>query len=376
MLYKDPCVFAVGNDYEIAFNTTSFGIAWVEVGEKKYMSASGGLMISETLIHKVTVPMKALDEAKGYRVCFRALPERKPYFPELQALETRTYTFRPIDQTRPVRAYMLADTHSRVDEPTRAAQAFGEIDLLILAGDIPAESKTYEDIRAIYDLTSNCTRGEIPVIFARGNHDYRGRLATELTRYIGTRNQNTFFTFRLGSLWGIVLDCGEDKNDDHIEYGGLIDCHNMRLAETEFLKDVIARAGEEYLAPGVTTRIAISHLPFMLKEIEDGHPDFNIETGIFSEWTDLLNQMQLDFMLSGHMHRLSAHKVNAETLRMNARFPVVVGSAVYTGKTACPFPAHENATFLCTGMTFSENEIQFVVTDDNGHSSEFFRLSK
>ena len=36
MLYRDPCVFAVEHEYQIAFNTTEFGIAWVEVGGREY----------------------------------------------------------------------------------------------------------------------------------------------------------------------------------------------------------------------------------------------------------------------------------------------------------------------------------------------------
>lgn len=376
MLYRDPCVFVVGNEYQIAFNTTEFGVAWVEVGDKTYRSSFGGLMISETLIHKVSVPMDVLDAAKGYRVCFRALPERRPYFPQLGELQTHEYAFRPVDTSKPVRAYMLADTHSRVEEPTRAVRQFGEVDLLILAGDVPAESKTPEDIRAIYDLTSNAAHGEIPVIFARGNHDYRGRLATELPKYIGTRNGNTWFTFRIGNLWGIALDCGEDKNDDHIEYGGLVDCHNMRLEETQFLKDVIARADEEYLAPGVTTRIAISHLPFMSKRVECDSDEFNIEKEIFTEWTQLLNEMQLDMMLSGHMHNMYVTRPGEEDMRMPANFPVVVGSAVFTGKRVCPYPQHEGASFICTGVTFDKNEITVVSTDDAGHVAPVVKFAK
>ena len=376
MLYRDPCVFVVGNEYQIAFNTTEFGVAWLEVGEKTYRSSFGGLMLSETLIHKITVPMTELDKAKGYRVCFRALPERKPYFPQLGPLQTKDYAFRPVDASRPVRAYMLADTHSRVEEPTRAAKLYGDIDLLIMNGDVPAESKTPEDIRAIFDLTSNASGGEIPVVFARGNHDYRGRLATELTNYIGTMNGNTWFTFRIGSIWGIALDCGEDKNDDNIEYGGMVDCHDMRLAETEYLKDVIARADEEYLAPGVTTRIAVSHLPFMSKRVAAGHEQFDIEKEIFTEWTSLLNEMHLDCMLSGHMHRMYVTHPGDEDMRMPANFPVVVGSAVFNAKHPCEYPQHEGASYICIGVEFAPDAIRITSTDDAGHAAPMAELKK
>ena len=63
MLYGDPCVFAVGDEYQIAFNTKEYGVAWVEVGGQTYRDSRNGLMRSETLVHRVTVHRAALDAA-------------------------------------------------------------------------------------------------------------------------------------------------------------------------------------------------------------------------------------------------------------------------------------------------------------------------
>lgn len=357
MLYGDPCVFAVGNEYQIAFNTREYGVAWVEVDGRAYRDSRNGLMRSETLIHKVALPMAVLDAARRYRVCFRALPVRRPYFPELGELQTRDYAFRPVDESRPFRAFMLADTHSRVDAPCSAAEAFGAVKLLILNGDIPAESKQIEDIRAIYDITSHLTHGEIPVVFARGNHDYRGRLATELPEYIGTRQGETWFTFRMGGLWGIVLDCGEDKRDTDPEYGGLVDCHGMRLQETAFLKDVLRRADEEFRAPGVCKRVAICHMPFPTKQVTMNDEKFTIETELYSEWTQLLNGMDLDMMLCGHMHWPDLVEPGSENMRLSANFPIVIGSAVYEGEIVCRDPEHIGSEYAACGITWSENAL-------------------
>lgn len=105
MLYGTPCVFAVGNEYQIAFNTMEYGVAWVEVGDQTYRNSRNGLMRSETLIHKITLPMDVLNAAGKYCVCFRALPERRPYFPQLGKLQTREYAFRRPDMKRIRYAY-------------------------------------------------------------------------------------------------------------------------------------------------------------------------------------------------------------------------------------------------------------------------------
>ena len=76
MFDKKACVYVVGRDYQILFNTTEHGIAWVEVGGEVYPDEKNGLLRSETLIHRAVVPMDKLDAAREYTVCFRALPER------------------------------------------------------------------------------------------------------------------------------------------------------------------------------------------------------------------------------------------------------------------------------------------------------------
>lgn len=256
--------------------------------------------------------------------------------------------------------------------PCRAAEAFGDIDLLILNGDIPAESKQMEDIRAIYDITSRLTRGEIPVVFARGNHDYRGRLATDLPEYIGTWKGETWFTFRIGKLWGIVVDCGEDKRDTDPEYGGVVDCRGMRLKETEFLRGVIRRQEEEYNAPGVKTRIAISHMPFCTKQVTMNLEKFTIETEIFQEWTVLLNEMKLDAMLCGHMHWLGVVEPGSVDMQWNANFPVIIGAGVYKDRQSCRNKEHLGAEYAGSGLILNDHELRVETVDERGQHNTLF----
>ncbi|MBQ8089005.1 MAG: metallophosphoesterase [Clostridia bacterium] len=322
----DPCVYAVDHEYQIVCCATETGIAWVECGGQIFRDSVGGLMRSESLMHRISLPMDVLDRAGCYTLCFQSLPERRPYFPQLGAVERAEYSFHPLPATGAIRAVMLADTHSMIEAPVRASQSAGTFNLLLLNGDIPAESKRMEDLHAILDIASQLTHGSLPIVFARGNHDYRGRLATELTDYIGTRRGDTFFTFRLGGIWGIVLDCGEDKDDTDIEYGGMVDCHNMRLIETAYIQSVIENADHEYDAPDVTTRIALCHIPFCTETMADEEPKFDIERELFSEWTKLLNCMKLDIMLCGHTHTIEVIERGSKRARYNANFPIIIGS--------------------------------------------------
>ena len=91
MLYRDPCVYIVEHEYQIVFNCLEKGIAWVQGGDRYFRDSTCGLMRSEELVHRICVPMEYLDKACEYTVFFRALPERRPYFPELGKTEQRKY---------------------------------------------------------------------------------------------------------------------------------------------------------------------------------------------------------------------------------------------------------------------------------------------
>ena len=378
MIYKDPCVYAVGNEYQIVINTLEHGMCWVEAGGEKFNDSVGGLIRTETLLHRVSVPMQVLDSAKGYRVCFRALADRKPYFPEPGPLKERFYPFRPVDTAKELNIYMLADTHSQVDAPVRAAGYFGDaLDVLIMNGDIPTASQSHEDIRSIFDITSAVTHGSIPVVFARGNHDYRGRYATDLPMYIGNNNGDTWFTFRLGSLWGMVLDCGEDKEDSCPEYGGMVDCHSMRLKETRFIEGVVADAENEYLAEGVENRLIITHVPFCAECVYCGQEVFNIENELFTGWTQLINRIKPHAMLCGHMHFTRVVLPGTDDMRMGAEFPVVICSEPYLNKGAsCTRPEHAGAKHIGLAVRINNEEIDFTATGDGGTKEKLFSIRK
>jgi hypothetical protein len=175
MLYS-PAVFAVGNFYQIFIPFNCPAIVKVIVGNKEFYDDSNGILRSETTVHKVTVPMKVLDEAAGYTVCFRKMIERKPYFPVSSDERRISFDFRPVPQNKEnINIYLISDTHNMSVEPIAAGRFFGDApDLLILNGDIPDHSGSPENFNTVFAIIDGITYGSIPVIFSRGNHDTRG----------------------------------------------------------------------------------------------------------------------------------------------------------------------------------------------------------
>ncbi len=327
MLKYTPAVFAVGHTYSIMVPVTEPSLFWVEVDGTCYYDEQNGIMRSLCTTHRVSVPMEVLDRAGAYTVCERAIIDRKPYFAETADTVSRTFSFRPIPADH-VRIYHIADTHNSVVAPVAGGVAFGDIDLLVLNGDIPNHSGDIAYFDTIYAIIEGLTHGEIPTVFARGNHDLRGYFAEQIGDHIPNQNGNTYYSFRLGSLWGLVLDCGEDKADWHAEYGLTVACHPFRERQTDYIKSVIAHAAEEYAAPGITHKLIICHNPFTCRH----NPPFDIEEELYTEWATLIREnIHPDLMLCGHMHRTEIHDVGGPLDQRGQPCKMVIGSRVGDG---------------------------------------------
>lgn len=319
ILAQPPSVYAVGRAYRIMVPVRVETLCWCEVGGESYEDESCGILRSSSLTHAVTVPMEALDRAGGYTLCFRVVRQRKPYFSEVSETVRLEVPFRPLPEGR-IRLFMVADAHNRIAAPVAAA---GRPDLLVLNGDVPEDSGRLENFTTIHAIAGQVTRGEVPTVFARGNHDLRGVCAERLAEHTPTQDGRSYYTFRLGTLWGIVLDCGEDKSDDHAEYGHTVCCHAFRRRETAFLRDVVAHADEEYAAVGVTRRLVVCHVPFS-QVLE---PPFDIEQDLYREWCRLLReQVRPHLMLCGHIHDLYVTQPGEGRDHLGQPCPVVVGS--------------------------------------------------
>ncbi len=318
-----PIVYAVGHSYQIMIPVKEPCVMWVRVGDHCYYDDSNGILRSARTTHRMIVPMEVLNEEKQYTVCWRTVPERKPYFTVPGEEETYSSVFRPVGKS-PVRLYHIADAHNRVELPVAAGSYFGgELDLLVLNGDIPNDSGSVENFRNIHEIAGQLTKGEIPVVFSRGNHDMRGIFAEKIEEHTPTDNGRSYFTFRLGHLWGLVLDCAEDKPDKNAEYGFMNCCEDFRRRETDFIRAIIADAANEYDADGVENRIVISHNPFS----ETLRPPFDIEVETYTEWCRLLKEhIKPQLILCGHMHQTYVTHPGDERDHKGQPCPVFVAS--------------------------------------------------
>ncbi len=294
-----PAVFAVEDTYQIVFTTSAKGTAWVEIDGVEYNDTYAGYRTTENRIHKITVPMEALDEAGAYTIYAKAMLLRGPYSSFQGRTISKEYHWRGVDPSDGLQYYAISDVHNIVDTPTRAGSYYGEnLDFLINCGDQVSWIDRTSDLEETFRMCGEITGGQVPVVYARGNHETKGVKADELYYYVGAKGTDYYYTFRLGNVWGVVLDIGEDHADDFVEYYGAAKFDAYRDAQTAFLDEIIANADSEYNAPGVDYRIAVSHIPLTVKYQND-------YAGAWRDaWVERLNQMNLTIAFSGHVHEL------------------------------------------------------------------------
>ena len=355
ILKTKPAVFAVGDFYQIIVPVTKETVMWVRVGENCYYDDSNGILRSAERIHKMSVPGEELEAAGEYTICYRRIIKRKAYFSITGSVKEEKFKFKAVNGERVV-AYHVADAHNMIDEPVACAEKFrkeiGNIDFLILNGDVPEDSGKIKNFDTVYEIVSRITAGEIPTIFSRGNHDTRGVYAENIAEYTPCENGNSFFTFKLGNIKGIVLDCGEDKPDTNEEYGNTVACSAFRKRETKFLETIADNKNGVFFSEESEHCIVVAHNPFTRK-----YPvPFNIEEDTFTYWAKLIKEkIKPEIMICGHIHKFSIDMPGCENDAFGQPCPVVVGSQVDKKKNY----------FAGCGFVFDKGNIEIIFNDEN-----------
>jgi predicted phosphodiesterase len=185
-------------------------------------------------------------------------------------------------------------------------------DFVIFNGDMCSTMKNQHQVfEGFMTRSIELFASHTPFFYARGNHETRGRLAYDFLKYFPTPTGEPYYTFRHGPVYFVVLDGGEDKPDNDIEYFGLGDYDRYRKTETEWLKQVV-ESDEFRQAP---YRIVILHIPPV-------HDDWHSALVLKDLFVPILNRAGIDLMLCGHEHRHLY--IPAGTMECN--FPVLINA--------------------------------------------------
>lgn len=228
---SDPMVVDNGKDFVVVFATNDKGTGYVKYNyngeDYKVFDQHNGRIKGKSKIHSIEIPKEHLA-GNSYSVGSRRVIDERSYGGRQgKEVVSGTYEFdipKGSDQT-----YLtVSDWHSYLKLAYEAIGYAGDdYDGVILLGDC-APGLMFEDEVKTYlvEFGGKISGGKMPVIYIRGNHETRGKVAGELAEYL--KFDEFYYTTTYGDYDFLILDSGEDKPDDHPEYGGMVDYEQER----------------------------------------------------------------------------------------------------------------------------------------------------
>jgi len=165
-------------------------------------------------------------------------------------------------------------------------------------------------LKGFVDVSVTHFAKEKPFVLVRGNHEARGPNARELFSYFPHSSGNYYHAFSQGNVRFIILDSGEDKPDSHPVYAGLVDFDNYRSEQAEWLRNEVQ--SEKF--KNATYKIVLFHIPPFTGR--SGHAG----TDLTKKWGRILNDSDIDIVISGHHHRLA----KIEPVENKNKFPILI----------------------------------------------------
>ena len=290
----EPVVYAVEDTYQIVFSTNHPATAWVEIGGEAFYDLYTGSMKSKDTVHKITVPQEKLDAAKAYSIHAEKMIYRGPFGGFKGKEISKDYTFRPVNTDDGLVYYTMTDVHHARKGAVDAALSVENLDFLVILGDSVGMAEYEKDAQFTNLLAHDVTGGEIPVVYARGNHEIKGAYSELLYKYVGSKNESFYYWFTLSDVFGITLDLGEDHDDGWWEYYGTDRFTLYHKEQTQFLQELVeAKPYEDY-----RYTLVACHIPIQFVNSRKDHVE------VKAQWTELLNQIQPDLAVYGHQHDL------------------------------------------------------------------------
>ena len=308
----------VDNGMTVMWETTIPAYSWVEYGtdtlnlKRVRLIIDGQAEFNES-IHKIRLNNLTPGQTYYYRVCSQEILQYKAYSKKFgNTAKSDFYTFTmPEANTDSFTAIVFNDLHQRPNVFQALLKQVENVnaDFVVFNGDCIDDPANHEQATRFVKLLTEGVHGDrIPTLFIRGNHEIRNAYSIGLRKHFDYVGSKTYGAFNWGDTRIVMLDCGEDKTDDHREYSGLNDFTQLRNEQVEFLQQELASKAFKK----ADKRILIHHIPLY------GNDGDNL---CWDLWEPLLRKAPFHVSLNAHTHKFAHHPKG--TLGNN--YPVVIG---------------------------------------------------
>lgn len=294
--------------------------SWVEYGTdpdnlKRARAFLEGEMVANNKINRIHLTDLKPGTKYYYRAVSQEITRYSSYYKEFgDTVRTKLKSFTTwSDNIKDFRVIVYNDIHSNMAmfNKLHSLVETKPYDLVIFNGDCFDDVEVENDILdRLLTYTPKIKSDEIPSIFIRGNHETRGEYSQHLWDYLGRMGGRSYSSFSLGDTRFVLLDCGEDKPDDHWVYYDMNDFTQHRLDQAEFLKQELKSKAFKK----ANKRILIHHIPLFGENLDKYTPCSDL-------WIPVIEKAPFNVSLNAHTHRFEL----IEKGRYKNNFPVIIG---------------------------------------------------
>ena len=308
----------VGNGITVMWETTVPAYCWVEYGTdttqlKRARTIVDGQVVCNNYLHKIRIDGLQPGQKYYYRVCSQEILLYQAYkkvFGNTAQSAFSEFTL-PATDTDSFTAVVFNDLHQHTQTFRALCQQIKNVnyDFVVFNGDCVDDPVDHNQATSfISELTEGVCGGRIPTFFMRGNHEIRNAYSIGLRDHYDYVGDRTYGSFNWGDTRIVMLDCGEDKPDDHWVYYGLNDFTQLRNEQVDFLKKELS--SKEFKKAG--KRVLIHHIPLY------GNDGKNLCANL---WTKLLEKAPFNISLNAHTHKYAYHPKG----ELGNNYPVIIG---------------------------------------------------
>lgn len=352
------------NEVTILWITNRDAVGWVETApnDSLHFYADQRPQFFQTIhgrktigkLHRVRITGLQKGTTYRYRVIAREVTRNEDYFVQYgksvgsDVFEHAPYRFTTFDNDKPsIRCTIVNDIHGNNERQKQLLSSVREQanDFVFFNGDMANHLSSEQQI--IDDFLKTATElfaSDIPFFYSRGNHETRGRFAYEYLNYFPTPTGETYYTFQDGPAFFIVLDGGEDKPDNDIEYHELGNYDPYREEQARWLKEVV----ESEAFKQAPFRIVLMHITPLNDTWHGALESYRL-------FLPILNGQGIDLMLCGHTHQ-------------HAYIPA--------GEADCDFPLLINGNTHAVDLEIDNQNIEMTVRDEQHRTIQSLHFSR
>ena len=335
----------VNNGMTLVWETTIPAYSWVEYGndtlnlKQKRLIIDGQAEFNES-IHKIRLEDLISGQTYYYRVCSQEILQYKAYskkFGHIAKSEFYSFTI-PDAETDSFTAVIFNDLHQRPNVFQALLKQVEKVDydFVVFNGDCIDDPANHDQATRFIKLLTEGVHGDrTPTLFIRGNHEIRNAYSIGLRKHFDYVGGKTYGAFNWGDTRIVMLDCGEDKTDDHKEYSGLNDFTQLRHEQVGFLQEEL----QSKAFKKADKRILIHHIPL-----------YGCDNLCWNLWEPLLRKAPFHVSINAHTHRFAYHPKGS----LKNNYPVVIGGGNKV----------ENATVMI--LEKKKDELRIKVLDATG----------